>query len=132
MRNIFMLLSALVGFFSFACAIENDAAQTSQMEPMPIISASVADTQAVGEKIEFQAVAQTPNPCWKFNRFDIAQSDSEVNVKVLAEYDDNSPCEQVIDTLNANGSVMLMTPGVYTLKFWRGDEGMLTRQVVVQ
>jgi hypothetical protein len=127
---MYILIPAVAGLF-LTCAIHNNDESANRIEPVPVVSGTVDDTQFVGERVEFQAVAQVPNPCWKFNRFDIAQNNREVNVTVMAEYD-NQPCAQVIGTIAASGSILLTTPGVYTFKFWRGSEEMLAREVVVQ
>jgi hypothetical protein len=126
-----MKLAALifVSLLPLSCAIENESA--SRIEEMPITKVQLAETAAAGNEVTFVATVQTPNPCWVFHHFDIQQDQQEIKVKAYAEYQ-NRPCQQVVDSFEATGTVTLNEAGTYTFKFSQGEEWALEKEVVVE
>ena len=125
-----IVLFALVTFLLLNCEVQKEEMGT-RVEVMPIDSIDLPDTVSAGQKITFDAVVSTPNPCWRFHHFDISQNDKEVTIRAHAEYD-GEPCQQVVSTFEAMGSLAFAEPGIYTIKLERPERGMLEQTVVVE
>jgi hypothetical protein len=105
--------------------------QNLTVAPVEVRSAVVPAAVKAGEPIPFEVTCGTPNPCWKFVRFDITSQEKEYLVTAYASYD-GIPCIQTIGSLTAHGSVTPAGPGTYKLRFWRSRDTTLDTAVVVQ
>jgi hypothetical protein len=130
MQAIMISMLMLMNLIFLDCATHEGASST-KIERMPVSTAEIVDTVAVGQEVWFKATASTPAPCWRFHHIEAARDRNQVKVEVYAEYDER-PCVQTTGSIDTAGSITLNEPGVYTFKFWQGEQQTLDRRVVVE
>lgn len=132
---------AILGISTFFVALPaivrldcGTAAQSSDHNaPLQVIGVTIADTVSADEGASFKATLRVPNPCWRFDHFEISANENEKEITVTAygAYD-GRPCQQMLSTIAATDTLAFSGPGIYVLKFWRSAQETMNKTVVAK
>ncbi len=96
---------------------------TDTGERLPNLSrASVDSIKSIGiegRTVSFTVQCTVPTPCYIFVGSDYSVSGRSISVTVYARPRNNDPCHQVLWSLEAPVSVVVLSAGTYTFQFWR-------------
>jgi hypothetical protein len=141
LRIIVLLTFSMLGAVMFLnCARDREKSAESP-EVMEIAAAQAADSAEFIEKpmhttridsiitsdslVTFNLQVQTPDPCWKFARFEIQKKARETFVTVIARRKKDDVCIQIIGSMDVSIPVEISRPGKYTCRFWRQNAATL-------
>lgn len=144
MKLTIMMILALV---CLNCAQGPDKSEAPAAEEIPAAQAVAEDPDFIEKpmhttKIEsitktdslvtFNVNVQTPNPCWKFARYEVEKKDGEIFVTVIARKKKDEMCIQIIGSLAAEIPVAIDQPGEYACRFWCQNSATLDTTITVQ
>ncbi len=147
MKRFCLLLFFLSIGFLASCA--KDSAKTGEMkEPIEVASVQAVDDPEFVEKplhtltidsistsdslLTFGVTVQTPNPCWKFARYEIEQKNGEIFVTVIGRKKKDEMCIQMIGSFDTTVPVAISESREYTCRFWCPNSTTLDTTITVQ
>jgi hypothetical protein len=90
-------------------------------EPKAVSTTLIKSTSIQERTIVFTVVCTTPEPCWKFVRFDNSTLGQSITTTVFAQRTTNDPCLQVLSSIEVPVTIVVPSNGTYSFRFWQYD-----------
>ena len=108
------------------------AADDSEFIEKPMHTTRIDSIITTDSLVTFNVKVQTPNPCWKFARYEIEKKNDEVFVTVIARKKKDEICIQMIGSFETKVPVEVSGSGEYTYRFWCQNSTTLDTVITVQ
>jgi len=131
--RILTLFFALLTTACFSCSKEEEAVTLrTTTAPAPVVQVDVPETavtagEGAGLKVYFTVI----NGCGEFGSFEESLDGQTLTVKVYPHYSKGF-CTQALETKEVTYTFKPETNGIYTLRFWAGEDTFISKTIVVQ
>ena len=125
-KHLAPVLLIVFGMLSCSLLSRNDLP-----EPELLHAGRIKNIDARPTQIQFEVIAVTPEPCWRYHSYEYDKSDNVVDIKIFGRRTTHDPCPKVGSSVEGEITIPVESGNTYTFDFHRKYGGSLDTTITI-